>query len=148
MTVHPRARWVQLSYLAGSDEAKGDRRLGTDRERASRNGRGRGGSLQTTPNPFTRDRKHDGGGRISRSKSASAAIDAALDLGLALIIGRTSDGGAVSLTLLSGEERHRTYCANQDELDEAWEAILGMVEATSKAIRGAPREAEITQIRP
>jgi hypothetical protein len=116
--------------------------MGTDRQRAVRNGRGRGGSFQTIANPFETHTDVTTRARIARSAKAPAAIDAALDSGLAIIVGRTKDGGAVSLTLLAGEERHRTYCATQEELDEAFAAILRMVAATARAIRQRAGETE------
>jgi hypothetical protein len=50
-------------------------------------------------------------------------IDRILDSGSAVIIGRTRDGGAVVLTVLEGDVRHKTYCSNADELDEAMRAF-------------------------
>jgi len=116
--------------------------MGSDRERAARNGRGRGGSLQTSANPFTRDRKYDGGARVGRSENFALAIDGALNSGLAIILGRTRDGGAISITLLAGEERHRTYCASQDELDEACAAIIRLVAGDAGTARKGTAQAE------
>jgi len=100
--------------------------MGTDRRREIHGVRGRGGSLQTSSNPFSSKTRPDARARIEDAPRASTAIDALLDNGCAIIIGKTQDGGAISITILAGEERHRTYCADQEELNDAFDAILGM----------------------
>lgn len=47
------------------------------------------------------------------------------EAGNAITLGRTSDGGALSVTLLAGGERKKLYAANADELDQLLTAIAG-----------------------
>jgi len=100
--------------------------MGTNGQRTVRGTRGRGGSLQTSINPFAGKARPDARARIEDAPRALAAVDALLDSGCAIIIGKTQDGGAVSITILAGQERHRTYCADQEELNDAFDAILSM----------------------
>jgi hypothetical protein len=53
----------------------------------------------------------------------AGAIENLLRAGCAIIIGRTRDGGANVLTVLDGDNRHKTYCSNADELDDAFRQI-------------------------
>lgn len=74
------------------------------------------GGLVTSRNPFV------GGANSIAPKLAEhagfgIAVDTVLAGGCALIVGRTRDGGAISLTVLDGDERHRGYAANHKELD-------------------------------
>lgn len=46
----------------------------------------------------------------------AAAVVRWTDLGNAITFGRTSDGGAVSVTLLAGGQRHKLYAADEDAL--------------------------------
>lgn len=48
----------------------------------------------------------------------AAAIAGAVDCGDALILGRTRDGGAVVITVLSGTDSHKFYAGNQGELED------------------------------
>ena len=52
-----------------------------------------------------------------------AAITGCLESGSGLLVSRTSDGGAVSLTLYEGDERSRSYSSTSDELAEALAVI-------------------------
>jgi len=38
-------------------------------------------------------------------------------------VGRTRDGGAMVLTVLDGDNRHRTYCSSTAELEAALESL-------------------------
>jgi len=57
-------------------------------------------------------------------------ICAVTDAGDALTLGRTRDGGAVSLVILSGDERIRKYARGADELHELLAEIRASLEAT------------------
>ena len=90
---------------------------------------GKGGDFDTRPNPFK--------GTGSRSKTSAnftevphlgKALQVLVENGCAIIIGGTRDGGALVLTILDGEDRHRTYCSNDVELEEAVSAIIDMYE--------------------
>lgn len=58
-----------------------------------------------------------------------AAIYGCLGAGCGLLISRTSDGGAVSLTLYEGNERSRSYSANVAELSEALAVVRDRTES-------------------
>ena len=82
--------------------------------------KGKGSNFDTRKNPFQAGIKLVG----SRPELASVArlglaLDRVLNCGCAAIIGSTRDGGAVCITILDGEDRHRTYCSNDEELDAA-----------------------------
>lgn len=88
---------------------------------------GKGGNLQTQRNPFYNGPKEvtnppclDDISHIGR------ALEKVLQAGCAIIIGRTRDNGAVVLTILDGDQRHRTYCSNDLELDQAFTAIIDL----------------------
>jgi hypothetical protein len=51
------------------------------------------------------------------------ALDQVTSNGDAMLIARTSDGGAVALTLLEGDDRHKLYATNQDELDRIFDEL-------------------------
>ena len=71
------------------------------------------------------------------------AVALAVDVVLAVLRARTSDGGAVSITLYDGDDRSRTYCSSPDELAAASEAIRDASEAQmiggTRARTNAPR---------
>lgn len=46
-----------------------------------------------------------------------AAITAWTSRGAAIVLGTTSDGGALAVTLLENGERHKLYAASRDELE-------------------------------
>lgn len=50
----------------------------------------------------------------------AAVLDRITAAGAALIVARTSDGGAYALTLLDGDSRAKRYAHTQGELDEAF----------------------------
>lgn len=55
------------------------------------------------------------------------AIDAITSCGDAITFGRTSDGGALSITILSGADRPKFYAS---EVDEAVDMLAAAIEAT------------------
>ncbi len=86
---------------------------------------GKGGNFVSRPNPF--------GGQVQRKEVrpsygsqtlVGAALDAVINAECALILGSTRDGGALVLTVLDGEERHRTYCSSDGELQAALQALI------------------------
>jgi len=58
-----------------------------------------------------------------------AALGAAFAAGCAVLISPTSDGGALSVTLYAGEQRHRAYCSSSSELQDALDAVGDVAEA-------------------
>jgi hypothetical protein len=55
--------------------------------------------------------------------NVGAVIDGIVSHGDAVIIARTSDGGAVAITILSDDGRAKHYAAGQEELDAAFAAL-------------------------
>lgn len=66
------------------------------------------------------EQKASGDWRVSYggadTKLLHLVIAAVVDNGDALVFGRTRDGGAVVLTILSGDEKHKFYSTNNGEL--------------------------------
>lgn len=87
-------------------------------------GTGKGGDFQTRRNPFTERASVGTRPSFADDGSIGLALDAVLRSECAIIIGSTRDGGAVVLTILDGEERHRTYCSNEGELSAAIHMML------------------------
>ena len=84
------------------------------------------GTIKTGVNPFARGRSSDDGALFKDVPSLGLVIDSLLGRGAALVIGRTRNGDAVSITVLDGDERHRTYCHGQDDLDFAFRQLSEM----------------------
>jgi|SRR5687768_17234307 len=85
--------------------------------------RGKGGNFDSRKNPFARERT-DGFPMPDEVKLFAGAVGMVLKAGCAVIIGTTRDGGALVITILDGDDRHRTYCSNVQELAEACEAMV------------------------
>jgi hypothetical protein len=88
--------------------------------------RGKGGSFQTKPNPFTNGGEVLPAPALNGKASLGVAIDNVVHAGCAIMIGQTRDGGALVFTVLDGDDRHRTYCSNDGELDRALLALHKM----------------------
>lgn len=84
---------------------------------------GKGGLWDTRPNPFAQQKGRTAQGHLGDVSGLGVALDKVLSTGCAIMFGLTRDGGAMVLTVLDGDERHRTYCSNQSELDLAVEAL-------------------------
>lgn len=89
--------------------------------------KGKGANFDTRPNPFA--------GATIRSKerpnftevpNIGKALQVLCEAGCALLVGCTRDGGAMVLTILDQDTRHRTYCSNDVELQDAFDAIINM----------------------
>lgn len=59
--------------------------------------------------------------------SIKRAVDSVTSCGDAITFGRTTDGGALSITILSGTERRKLYAS---EVDEANDTLAAIIEAT------------------
>lgn len=57
------------------------------------------------------------------------AIREAYRAGLGVLVSKTSDGGALSLTTYDGDRRYRSYAANADEAESLWEALGALARA-------------------
>jgi hypothetical protein len=86
---------------------------------------GKGGNLLTRRNPFTTSKVASAPDMVE-CRTALLGIEALLRAECAIIISRTRDGGAICLTVLDGDDRHRTYCSSEDELEEAFSAIAAL----------------------
>lgn len=84
---------------------------------------GKAGLWDTRPNPFKEMVGGQASAHLGDVQGFGLACDKILASGCAFMLGRTRDGGAVVLTVLDGENRHRTYCATQAELERAIESI-------------------------
>jgi len=91
---------------------------------ANKTGTGKGGDFATRKNPFTARKVAGSRPNLDEVSSLGTALDAILDAECAVIIGSTRDGGALVLTILDNDERHRTYCSNPEELEEAINEII------------------------
>lgn len=92
--------------------------MGTQTGKKAENGKG--GNFDTRRNPFQNTRKPTGTApELLASAGMLTALDKALGAGCAVLLGHTRDGGALVLTILDGDDRHRTYCATDEELDAA-----------------------------
>jgi hypothetical protein len=88
---------------------------------------GKGGNFDTRKNPFTAKTVRKGGAPdIASAIGLGPALDALLKAGCAFMVGRTRDEGALVLTVLDQDDRHRTYCSTEEELDEAITALSMM----------------------
>lgn len=65
----------------------------------------------------------------------ASAVQAAVSDGGAIMVACTRDYGAVCLTLLSGNERAKVYCANAAELAEA---LTDLIESLKPGASAAP----------
>jgi len=79
---------------------------------------GKGGDFISRPNLFGRGSAHSMPALADHS-NCGLAIDAVLRAGNAIMLGGTRDGGALCITVLEGDTRHRTYCSNYNELEDA-----------------------------
>lgn len=85
--------------------------------------RGKGAEWDSRPNPFASTKSVGHAPALGDVQGLGLAVDKVLDAGCAILIGHTRDGGALVLTVLDGDQRHRTYCSNSDELEAAVKAL-------------------------
>jgi hypothetical protein len=89
--------------------------------------KGKGGNFASQANPFFGGPQRKGTAPdLTEVPELSKAVQVLLKAGCAILIGQTRDGGAVVLTILDGEQRHRTYCASDVDVREALTAIHNM----------------------
>lgn len=85
---------------------------------------GKGGNIDSRPNPFSSaTRQAQTCPDVGSSDDFGHTVDKILSAGCGLIIARTRDNGALVLTVLDGDTRHRTYCSNNTELEEALDSL-------------------------
>jgi hypothetical protein len=85
---------------------------------------GRGGAWDSRANPFLSKDKQHIAPSFTDVTDLARLLDALCRSGCACMVGHTRDGGAVVLTVLDGDNRHRTYAANIDELQAAIDSAL------------------------
>lgn len=68
------------------------------------------------------------------------AILLAYRAGLGVLVSKTSDGGALSLTTYDGERRYRSYAANADEAESLWEALGALARSKMPTPTAQPLE--------
>lgn len=90
---------------------------------ATKTPRGKGENWDTRPNPFASTKGIGHAPSLGDIPNLGLAFDKVLEQGCAILVGWTRDNGALVLTVLDGDQRHRTYCSNQDELDAAIQAL-------------------------
>lgn len=93
--------------------------MGNDRHKAGLPGRApapKGGLARTS---FGSERKGHTPATFSDCERLGRILDAIGAAGDAIVISRTSDGGAIALTLLRDSGREKTYPATQADLDYA-----------------------------
>jgi len=87
------------------------------------------GEIKSDKNPFHRAAARSERGLLKDVPNLGLVLDNVLSRGAAVLLGCTRDGGTVSITVLDGDDRHRTYCAHQVDLDSAFLALAEMYEA-------------------
>lgn len=86
--------------------------------------KGKGGNLKTERNPWGGQAKDAHYPEFAPDSDLASAVNTLLTAECAIIIGTTRDRGALCLTILDGDDRHRTYCSDQRELHDALQMIM------------------------
>lgn len=63
----------------------------------------------------------------------TSALLSVVEHGCALMIGATRDHGAISLILMDGNDRHKLYPSNAQELDQALRDLIESFDTTDSA---------------
>lgn len=80
---------------------------------------GKGGNFDTERNPFVGVRVLSNRPSLGDSARLGLVLDCVIAAGAAVMLGATRDGGALVITILDGDQRHRTYCTDEHELTSA-----------------------------
>lgn len=126
--------WATTAIVSGAaiynryQSRKMQKMKGETKEMANGNnprshGTGKGASLKTDRNPFLTKTSSSRAPGLSGIVSLGGVLDKVLERECAILLGNTRDGGALCITILDGQDRHRTYCSTEDETREAFEAI-------------------------
>ena len=97
-------------------------------ERIGKKSTGKGADFDTKRNPFATGGLPTTRPVLASVPSLGAVIDVVLSGGAAVMLGSTRDGGAVVITIFDGEQRHRTYCSSDHELENAFASIFAAYE--------------------
>lgn len=88
---------------------------------------GKGGNFDTRPNPFQgKTLASELRADYTEVPNLGKALQVLIEAGCACILGGTRDGGAMVVTILDGDNRHRTYCSTSGELADAFSRIEDM----------------------
>jgi hypothetical protein len=68
-------------------------------------------------------KRKDGQGELAELGDLGGTVDRILATGDALMFSRTSDGGAIAITLFTDGGKEKVYSASQEELDANWQAL-------------------------
>lgn len=68
---------------------------------------------------------------LAEVKSLGETLDLICQAGDAILLSSTSDGGAVVVTILSGDAREKTYAGGQAELDAAFLVLFEFYNANA-----------------
>lgn len=98
--------------------------MGSDKNQSAKGAKVTRAGAATSGSPFGRRAPAGGLAAIEDVPGILAAIDAVARTGRAIMIARTSDGGAWSITILNDGARHKVYGREQDELDTIFSDIL------------------------
>ena len=93
----------------------------------TKNGSGKGANFESRKNPFLQMVLPTGlRANYTEIPNLGKALQVLVEAECAVILGRTRDGGAMVVTILDGEDRHRTYCSTSNELQAAFDRIIDM----------------------
>jgi hypothetical protein len=98
--------------------------VGTDQNQSPRKSRSPGKGAAASTSPFRSREVHDGGPTLQDVPGVLGAIEAVLSGGRALMLSRTSDGGAIAVHVLDNGQRFKQYASSQEELDEVFADLL------------------------
>lgn len=85
---------------------------------------GKGGAIDTRPNPFRNVvRSAQALPDFSSADNFGNTVDKIIGAGCGVILAATRDHGAIVITVLDGDTRHRTYCSSSTELEEALDSL-------------------------
>jgi hypothetical protein len=89
--------------------------------------KGKGGNFDTRRNPFMGRQVVKGSApELGAVIGLGLILDKVLRGGNAVMLGHTRDGGALVITILDGDLRHKGYNTSEEELDAAFKALAEM----------------------
>lgn len=89
----------------------------------TRKSKSQNGKFDTVRNPFVGVRVVTNRPMLADCAGLGSVLDSVIAQGAAIMLGATRDGGALVITILDGDQRHRTYCSDDREMDNAVESI-------------------------
>ena len=86
--------------------------------------KGKGQNWDSRQNPFASGSVAHIAPSFTDCTDLGKLLDSVCRSGCAFMVGHTRDGGAIVFTILDGDNRHRTYCSNDSELQGAIDSAL------------------------